>query len=177
MAVKSIPLRIFTDGCCLNNQSKDKTKVRASYAYYCEDNCFGIRSKAVYIGSNSTNNRAELLALVDAMETLYSTLITYQCAQDTVIKCEMVMDSEYCYNIINMWGDKWIRDSSIDKKNYDLVKCIIEAKQKLKTVGFLTMDYTLVNSHRKPPNKENSNEYNLWYGNMMADTMTKEVME
>jgi ribonuclease HI len=175
MAVKCIPLRIFTDGCCLNNQSKDKSKVRASYAYYCPDNAIGLKSKAIYIGCNSTNNRAELLAIVDAIESLYS-IVQCECPQDTIIKCELVMDSEYCYNIINMWGAKWIRESSIDKKNYDIVKRLLESKQLLLSLGFVTLDFTLVNSHRKCPTNKDTDEYNLWYGNMIADTMTKEVL-
>ena len=91
-------IQVYTDGCCLNNQSR---KNRGGWAYIAVfDDGQIIKSN----GSNSdtTNQRMELVACIEAMRFI---------AMLGESKAEIFTDSAYVYNCVkDSWYLKWLNN-------------------------------------------------------------------
>ena len=84
---------IYTDGSCTGNNIKDKTKRKAGYGiWYGKDDPRNVSKKLL---GDPTNNRAELMAIIVALEN------------NVTNKIEIKTDSKYCKNIINSWMYTW----------------------------------------------------------------------
>nr|QBK84998.1 MAG: ribonuclease H [Pithovirus LCDPAC02] len=100
-------INIYTDGCCINNHTKNEKRKMGIGVYILDENENEIRSISKYIfDENPTNNRAELYGIIEAMK------ITHNWKEQIIIHT----DSQYVANTINK---NWKK-----KKNTDLWKQI-----------------------------------------------------
>jgi ribonuclease HI len=109
-------ITIYADGSSLGNPGPGG---------YCAVLKFGEHEKIVSGGeSHTTNNRMELLAVIEGMKTLTAT-------------CDItvVSDSSYVINAINEWLANWKRKNFKDVKNVDLWQSYIEASKIHKVTG------------------------------------------
>ena len=130
---------IYTDGACANNPGKGGYGVVLMY----KDSTGKMHEKHLSKGFNlTTNNRMELLAVVDALNSLKKPC-----------KIKLYSDSKYVVDAINQkWLDGWIKKNwklgtSNPVKNIDLWKKFLEAKKPHE------IEFIWVKGH-------NSNKYN-----------------
>jgi|SRR5690554_1210129 len=103
---------IYTDGSA---SYKDKLGGLGIYIQY------GKFEKIVSRGySNTTNNRMELRAVIEAMKEI----------KDKSFKLHIYSDSEYVVNIFTSWAFKWEKEKFAGKKNVDLLKEGLEEYRK-----------------------------------------------
>jgi len=155
---------VFTDGSTFNNQAKDKSKARAGVGVF-----FGDKDKRNISFSlngtkfKKTNQVAEILAIIMAIETLIQTQLIGK--KNIVI----YSDSMYCINIITKWAKNWEKNDW-KKSNNKKVENITLVKKMYYLAKNLNVRMVHVRSHKSEPSKD-SNEYFKWYGNMMADKL------
>ncbi|CAG8494726.1 3611_t:CDS:2 [Dentiscutata heterogama] len=106
-------LVVWTDGCSLNN---GRDGARAGVGVFWGDN-----HPRYIIGDKQTNNRAEITAVIRALET----------CPDRELPIEIKTDSKYTINAYESWIPKWIKNGwkTADKKpveNKDLFIRLIE---------------------------------------------------
>jgi ribonuclease HI len=92
-------LKIYTDGCCLNNQIKEN---RGGWAYIAifDD---GQIIKSSGTNSNTTNQRMELIACIEAMR--FAVMLGERDVQ-------IFTDSAYIYNCVrDGWYLKWLNNN------------------------------------------------------------------
>lgn len=111
-------LEIYTDGSC------DPNPGFGGWAFVVILNEKVVMKKTGY-EPNTTNNRMEYIAAIEAISTCSSTFFEYQ---DVTI----YSDSQLLVNTYNKWVDKWMKSKKKleTKKNLDLVKLLFEHKQK-----------------------------------------------
>ena len=152
---------VFTDGSTLNNQKKGKRKGGVGVFFKDDDNnniSFPLKESKDF---KVTNNVAELLGAVLAIEKIIGNM---KLGKKKIL---IYTDSMYVINIVNTGGKSWEKNDwkkSNNKKvdNIELVKKLYYYSQNLKV--------KLVHSkgHGKEPSKSDPN-YFIWYGNYMAD--------
>lgn len=99
-------ITIYSDGSTLYNH------LDINYGGYCSILRYKNHEKIIKGSvSNTTNNRMELLSVIEALK-----LIKYPC------DIEIISDSQYVCNAINMWLDSWIKKDFKQVKNTDLWK-------------------------------------------------------
>lgn len=99
--------KIYADGSCIPNPGKGAL----SYVILHKDKVIKKHSKAYKL---TTNNRMELLGVIEALKTL-----------PPHSKAEVYLDSQYVVNSINKrWLTRWIAKSYTGVKNQDLWKQI-----------------------------------------------------
>ena len=103
-------IEIYTDGSCLNNPGFGGWAYILSYKGHTKE---GFGSEA-----NTTNNRMELKALIEALKVLKE-------------PCEISLftDSELLVKSVNEWIFKWIKTNFKGKKNVDLWQEYIKLSQ------------------------------------------------
>ena len=100
-------IELFTDGSCLGNPGKGG---------WCAILRYKDREKIISGGSlNTTNNRMELMAVINALKQLKEPCIV-----------ELYSDSLYVLKGIEEWLPNWIRKNFKNVKNVDLWKEFIE---------------------------------------------------
>ena len=118
-------LIIYTDGSCQVHKSK--------IGGYGAVLIYGDYIKKIFGGEkNTTNNRMELKAIIEALK----------CVKVTNISIEIYSDSEYIVNCFQQgWYQKWIyndwRTSKSKVKNVDLWKKLIELVEKYDDIQFI----------------------------------------
>lgn len=169
---------IFTDG------SQKKIGVNGSiirYGVYFGRECINIGVQLEY----STNNRAELTAILVALEQIWinkDIIYNYQYnTPDTdnnyIDKIYIVLDSEYVINSCNKWMNEWAANGWILKStgkpvlNQDIFKKIYLLLNKIKLKG-LRLDYIHVQSHQPPPISDKYKLF-LWEGNHIVDLIAQ----
>ncbi|BDU51042.1 ribonuclease H family protein [Haliovirga abyssi] len=111
---------IYTDGACANNQSKNN---RGGYGAIL---IYKGKEKEIYGGyRNTTNNRMELKAVIEALKSLKR--------KDIPVK--IFSDSAYVVNGITIWINGWIAKGSA-KKNPDLWLELYNLKKSFKNISF-----------------------------------------
>jgi len=109
---------IYTDGCCIPNPGN------GSYGYIKVFNNV-LLSESVKLESNTTNNRMEYRAVIDAMKS---------CSVDDEVT--IYSDSQLLVNTYNKWMEDWDLKGKLEKKkNNDLVKELIVLKRKYKNIN------------------------------------------
>lgn len=118
--MEKLKVTIYTDGACANNPGKGG--YGAILMFY--DSKGTLHKKEISKGFDlTTNNRMELLAVIDALNSLKKPC-----------KIKLYSDSKYVVDAINQnWIDGWIRknwklNTSKPVKNIDLWKKFLEAK-------------------------------------------------
>lgn len=110
-------IEIYTDGSCLNNPGFGGWAYILVYKNHKKE-----QSGAC---ENTTNNRMELLAIIEALKALKE-------------PCDIVLytDSNLMVQSINEWLDGWVKKNFKGKKNIDLWQSYIEVSKmhKIKAV-------------------------------------------
>lgn len=94
---------LFSDGSCLNNPGT------GGWAYILKYKDFV--KKASGAEEETTNNRMELLAVIQGLQALKE-----------ACNVELYTDSSYVVNAINLWLPSWIKQNFKNKKNVELWK-------------------------------------------------------
>ena len=117
MRLKVKKIEIYTDGSCLRNPGF------GGWAYILSYN--GYKKEACGAQENTTNNRMELKALIEALKALKE-------------PCEISLftDSELLVKSVNEWIFKWVRTNFKDKKNVDLWQEYLRLSKKHKIKAF-----------------------------------------
>lgn len=122
-------IRIYTDGSCLNNPGF------GGYAYimrYKEHEKIGSGSQ-----KDTTNNRMELLAIIEALKTLKE-----------ACEVELFTDSKLMVQSINEWLETWVKKGFKGKKNVDLWQEYLKVSKDHKIKAFW------VKAHNNHPENE-----------------------
>lgn len=130
---------IYTDGACKGNPGDGGYSF--SIAIY--DNAMLLFKKIVSVGvPNTTNNRMELSAVIDGLNTLYDcppfAEISLKNESDpmyrNIVEINIYSDSQYVCKAINLkWLDKWVVDNFKKIKNPDLWSQMFSIINELKT--------------------------------------------
>ena len=158
-------ITIFTDGSSLNNGQKNKYQ-SGGIGIYIEDTKECISEKLI---GKITNNIAELKACIKGIQVI----MNRENYNNEVIK--IYSDSEYVINSITKWSSTWIKN---DWKKYDKKR---KGKYDIKNKDLIIELFNLYNkypihfihtkAHTIKPTDTNTKEYNIWYGNYMADKL------
>jgi len=158
-------ITIFTDGSSLNNGQKNKYQ-SGGIGIYIEDTKECISEKLI---GKITNNIAELKACIKGIQVI----MNRENYNNEVIK--IYSDSEYVINSITKWASTWIKN---DWKKYDKKR---KGKYDIKNKDLIIELFNLYNkypihfihtkAHTIKPIDTNTKEYNIWYGNYMADKL------
>lgn len=157
-------IHIFTDGATPNNQNKSGNRHGGVGVFFGTGD-----SRNISFGMNETekqkvtNNVCELMACVCAIERIMST--------EKVMGKQVVIytDSMYVVNTIANWASGWEKNGW--KKpggkisNLDIIKKLYHYSLNFGII------YRHVDAHTTEPTDKDSKEWNLWYGNMMADKL------
>ena len=157
---------VFIDGSCLNNQSK--TNKAAGYGVFFGDN--DPRNVSKYLEyPKITNNTAELMACLEAL-----TILEKDLKEGVYTKIYMVTDSKYLYNSCIDWIPTWEKNGWLksNKKPVDNKDLLVQIREKYKKVKPI---FKHVNSHKDEPDDKTTQEWKMWYGNMMADKFATEA--
>ena len=111
-------IRVFTDGACSKN---GKENAKASYACWFPDNKELSASGRVPDDQPQTNNRGELLGILEAVK-----IIDKNFKADEV-ELEIYTDSQYSKNCLTVWlagwtANNWKTSAGGDVKNRDLIE-------------------------------------------------------
>ena len=108
-------LIIYTDGACSHNGNKEKAKAGIG-VYFSELNTEKYENVSCKLNiENPTNNKAELLAILESLR------VTKNSKQTITI----YTDSRYSMNAITLWYPEWVKNSKLDtKKNTDILQNI-----------------------------------------------------
>jgi ribonuclease HI len=168
-------IKIYIDGACTGNHLPPGVGVRsAGYGVFIDDlndptpkifsndNRFFI--SGLLEGDILTNNRAEIMAAIKALEII---LETYRHCTVTI-----VCDSMLVHDMVTRWIPSYWRDHDYYKSdgnpvsNRDLVMRLDYLCQQCDNVSWQQM-----NSHKKAPTDTSSAAWRDWYGNRMADKL------
>lgn len=164
---------VFTDGGADNN---GKRNAIGGIGVFFEDDDPRNLAEKLDDGVRPTSIRAELTAVIKAIDIFYETEICEQ-NPSKPFKLYIHTDSQFVINVMTKWIEGWKRKDwkKADGKpvqNIDLISVLdhsIETKKDMLEVKF---DH--VRAHRQPPRDKNSYKYYLYYGNMMADKLATE---
>lgn len=171
--IESIKAEAFTDGSAINN---GKQWVKAGIGVYFPDKSLNltdisiscnkfINNNPVYGIQKATNNVAELLAILFAIEKLLEVLDSKECP------IVIYSDSEYSINCVTKWAIGWKRagwkkkGKNSEIKNLEIIKRIFNYCEKYR------VKFVHINSHKAEPFPKGGTEWMLWYGNDMADKL------
>ena len=165
-------IKVFTDGSSFNNGLKGHKHYGGIGIFFGDnhdDNTSVMLEESN--GNPVTNNIAELKACIMAIEIINDNVFNNY---DKII---IYTDSEYTIKSITQWAKNWeknnwkrmvgnklkdIRNKELIMKLYNLYKSY-------------TIEFRHVRAHRTKPRNENSEDYFIWYGNMMADKLAREA--
>ena len=149
-------IKIYTDGACQNNPGKGGYGIVMRYM----DQKENIHQKEFSKGFlKTTNNRMELLAVIDALNILKKPC-----------EIELYSDSKYVFDAINQkWLDSWIKinwklNTTNPTKNIDLWKKYLEAS-KAHDIKFIW-----VKGHAQ-------NEFNNLCEKLAVEARSKDILE
>lgn len=149
-------VKIYTDGACANNPGKGGYGIVLIYEKPSGD----MVQKNLSRGFDyTTNNRMELLAVIDALNSL-----------KVPCQVELYSDSRYVIDAINQcWLDNWVSrnwkmNTSSPVKNVDLWKMFLEAKAPH------DIEFIWVKGHA-------SNKYNNLCDKLAVDARSSSVLE
>lgn len=164
----------YTDGACPNN---GKESAIGGYGVYFQTGPLTGMKIVSYLPEGShngivmkqTNNRAEILAVIDCLETYHQ----YKCIGNLTL----IVDNQLTRDIAMSWIDSWFKYNKVEeRKNPDLLyryKSILDKiRHRQKALG---LDFKMIHvySHLKKQNipKENTIEYQYYLGNEVADEL------
>lgn len=170
-------LYIFTDGGCSKNGRPD---CKAGYSVVFttdEDSDLYDFNTTRLVVKDPTNNKAELSAVRYVFKTISENVESF-----TGKNIKICTDSMYSINCIDKWSDGWIKKGwknakGEDVKNQDIIKAIIEFKNRISQSGSsIKISFQHVFSHTQPPDDKNSLQYYLWDGNRIVDENIQKIL-
>ena len=128
---------IYTDGACKNNGSKKGNVSAGIGVHFSQNNHTQMNDISLKLTiDNPTNNKAELIAILFALQECHK-----QGIKENIV---IYTDSQYCIDAITKWFDQWSKDGSLDKKkNISFIKSIKMIME------LLHVSYVHVRSHTK----------------------------
>lgn len=109
-------LHIYTDGSQIK---KPNTPPKTGYGFYIRE--WDVRKSQTLYGPNETNNRAELYAIADALETIVSNLPDKRSTPSYPSHVLIYTDSQYALQVIKKWILRPKEDIDIMAPNADLI--------------------------------------------------------
>mgnify|MGYP001171010999 FL=1 len=144
-------VRLYTDGACSGNQSEKNIGGWGAILEY------GKHMKTLYGGEkNTTNNRMEMTALLEALK----------CLKKEGLQIHVFSDSAYLVNCFaKKWYEKWRKNgwktaNKTPVENRDLWEALLEQLEKHKTVRFYHVKGHL--------DMENPDQLDKWYENFKS---------
>lgn len=126
-------LHIYTDGACKGNPG------RGAWGFIVMDNEGEILHSDTGYSEHTTNNRMELLAMMEALQ--------YVISLNKEWIFSMYTDSTYTENICDSWLESWVSRGILKQKcNYDLTKQLWELLVSIKK-NKLDVSYIKVKGH------------------------------
>ena len=117
-------INIYADGACRGNGSENNI---GAWAYKIT---LGDRVKVdVSTEINTTNNKMELLSVINALKSLKNGALLYD--------INVYSDSQYVVKGINEWSSGWISRNFSGVKNVELWKELLQLKDKFKYIKFI----------------------------------------
>lgn len=190
--------RIYVDGACTNNHIQDVSQRRAGFGIYVDSartpssgdsftpsesdvdrtlpakNCYFASEKLPpHADYAPTNNRAELLAVVRAMELLLGGQLAVADGERVTI----VNDSKYVHQAATDWLPRLWRANNYRKasgeqvENVDLVLRLDGLLKRVERENRFQIEWARVNSHQKEPADKTSARWRDWFGNDRADRL------
>lgn len=146
---------IYTDGACPDNGNAKEASIGI---FYGDNDDRNISSKMTL--DNPTNNRAELFAILIALENSSGSL-------------EICSDSQYAISCLTKWMKKWKQNNwktanGFPVKNKDIL-CEIDKHLEKRSITFRHVSNY---DHKKPKDKRNKDHY----GNYMADKLANDAL-
>lgn len=157
-------IEIFTDGSTLNNYSSKGDRKGGVGVFFGDKDIRNISKPLKETGRfKVTNNVAEIIACIDAIQTILST--------QKIIGKQIIIytDSNYVKKSMSQWGSIWEKNNwkKANGKMVDNLNLIKKLYYLSKNIGVI---FRHCNSHQKEPSKD-SKEYHIWYGNNQADKL------
>lgn len=157
-------LNVFTDGSCLNNGKKNS--FGAIGIFFKDNDPDNLGQSINNDGNKVTNQTMELLACIKALQIISEKVKNG--LEKSIIY--IYTDSSYTINCVTKWYNNWEKNGWINTKNKPVEnKDLIQLLHNLKSQFIVIFKH--INSHQDEPADKNSDEYNLWYGNYMADKL------
>ncbi len=149
-------ITIYTDGACPNNGNGAK---KASIGIFFGDNDSRNISSLLNI-SNPTNNRAELYAILIALENSTGSV-------------EICSDSQYGISCLTKWMNIWEKNNwkTANGKPVKNKEILVDIKEKMKNRNIIFRHVSNFD-HKIPKNKTNKDHY----GNYMADKLANDAL-
>jgi ribonuclease HI len=151
---------VFCDGSSLNNNSKKGDRSGGIGVFFGDNDTRNI-SEVITL-DKITNQVAELLACIKALYILknenFKGFVYIYTDSSYVINCMV----SYC----KKWEKQgWKKEDKTEIENLELIKELFGLTRDMKVI------YKHVKAHQEAPANRNSEEFKLWYGNQMADTL------
>ena len=154
----------YCDGSALNNGQPDKKQGAGSGVYFPHYPrlSFGKRLET----GKKTNNRAELFAIIIAIEFVSKNKDKFNNEEKIKIKS----DSKYCIDAITRWSinwkvNGWMTKGGTSVENKDLLVRILDLIRECN----YQISFKHVKGHQREPKDKNTKQWAEWYGNKMAD--------
>ena len=113
---------IYTDGACRNNGSSNaRAGIGVHYSSKNKIKLIDVSEKLIC--DKPTNNKAELTAILRALKECFINKIKQ--------KIIIYTDSDYCIKCITVWYPEWIKGSTKNRKNIDILNEIYKIYQYL----------------------------------------------
>lgn len=143
-------VRVFTDGGCMNNGKKG---ARASYAFWLPEHTSLSDSKRVPDDQPQTNNRGELLGILEGIKSVQTNLAASE------IDLQIYTDSQYSKNCLTIWIQGWIQRGwktadGKDVSNRDLIE---DASMRLTKFKSYTISYVAAHTGKDDDLSRNNN--------------------
>jgi len=158
-------MKVFIDGSSLGNHVKQMNR-KGGIGIFIDKNNINNVSETIS-DNNITNNRMELLACLKVLTLIKDNKIQCDSNDNICIYC----DSEYTINCVTKWIHNWKKNNwkKSDNKsilNVDIIQQIDILLTNIKNIKFIH-----TNSHLQEPKNCSKEEYEIWYGNKMADEL------
>jgi len=155
--LKKKDLFIYTDGACSNN---GKVNAKGGIGIFFKKNDKRNYSKKINI--KPTNNKCELLALINAIKIIEKNIKTYN-------NIYIYTDSKYCINCVTKWFKKWEKNNFLNSQ-----------KKKVKNKNLIITFYNLLQKYNNIKLKYIKAHTNLTdihsVGNSAADFLATNVL-
>jgi ribonuclease HI len=152
-------INVFCDGSALNNNSKKGERSGGIGIFFSDNDPRNISE--IITTSKITNQVAELLSCIKALYILknehFKGFIYIYTDSSYVLNC----NTSYC----KKWEKNgWVKDDKTAIENVELIQELYKLTREMKVI------YKHCKAHTEPP-KKGTDEYNIWYGNHMADML------
>jgi ribonuclease HI len=159
---------VFTDGSCLNNGKKNS--IGAIGIFFSDDDPDNLGQVIDNDGIKITNNTMELLSCIQALKIIDDKILNGKSEAKIIY---IYTDSTYIINAITKWYSGWVKNGWVTSKgkeveNKELINLLYNLKSKYIVI------FKHIRSHQNEPKNKNTDLYNIWYGNYMADKYATE---